>query len=188
MEEYEIIALVRQIIRQELAPIVMATIDKNASTTRTSAKRFANDNTLPNLRNISPYGVSSRAPSGTQCVMTPINSDPTHINITGYFDENRPTVQDGEACLYNQYGQLVYLKNGKIQIGSKSADEPFVLGNVFKTMMNTILDAIVAHTHVTASPGAATTPPVNSAAFTAVKADPLATGRVLSQTIFGEYL
>lgn len=51
--------------------------------------------------------------------------------------------------------------NDQIKLGSDAADNPAVLGNELKSMLNDLISHIVAHAH--AAPG--TSPPVNAAAF-----------------------
>ncbi len=65
---------------------------------------------------------------------------------------------------------LISLTPQGIFLGSESASEPFVLGNLWKTMMDTILDALAVHGHP--SFGA---PPSNAATFIAEKAKTSAT-------------
>lgn len=133
----------RQFIRNELAQIVMASINDNGSEARSSIKRFPNDGPITNLRSIQPFGVSSRAPKGTDCLVNPVNGDVTHLVVAGHFDANKPKIDsDGEACLYGADGQVVYMKSGgTIHQGSKAASEPVVLGNVLKAFEDAILSA-----------------------------------------------
>ena len=72
----------------------------------------------------------------------------------------------------------------KIYLGSDKADEPFVLGKVFQKLMQDLLDAIVAHTHI--APGGSTGPPENITAFQSLRASPVDDGAVLSDKIVGE--
>lgn len=185
MTEQEVIAIVKQTIREQLAPIILATITANKDNNRSSFQRSATDTPINNSRNIQPFGFSSRAPKGTTCLTVPIAGDPSHINIVGHFDEARPTTEDGESILYNAYGQLIYLSNGKIQIGSKSAAENLVLGQIFKQYEKDLLDAIIAHRHVD-SLGYLTAPPVNDPDFTALKASPIEDELILSDENFTE--
>lgn len=77
---------------------------------------------------------------------------------------------------------------GKVKI-SKSATseptEPFVLGNVFKEMMDKLLTAIANNQHV-GNLGVPTPPPVNMAEFMNLKASPIGDKKVLSDFITGE--
>lgn len=135
--------MIRQIIRQELTSILMGKITANANQNRSSARRFQTDGQMNNLRNIQPYGISSRAPAGTQCLVVPIGGDASHMNVVGHFDESRPSLSDGESILYGADGQVIYMKNGgTIHQGSKGAAEPVVLGQTNLDFMGQFLDAL----------------------------------------------
>jgi len=137
MTESEIIRLVKEVIRQEVAPILMATLQSNQNALRSTVSRFSTDTPVGNLRSIQPFGVSSRAPSGTECLIIPIDGNPTHLNMVGHFDKTKPAVQDGETLLYGADGQVLYLKaGGTIHQGSQGANEPVVLGNIMKEALN----------------------------------------------------
>lgn len=133
MTESEVVTLVRKLLRQEIAPIMMALTAKNEDALRTSVKRFETDSPINGLRNIQPYGFSSRAPVGVAALTIPIDSNPTHINVVGHFDEGKPQLNDGESALYGAAGQVIFCTAaGLIHQGTKTADEPVVLGNVMK--------------------------------------------------------
>lgn len=136
MTESDIIALIKRVVKQELAPIMMASVVSNESNNRSTLNRFASDANIPNARNIQPYGLSSRAPAGKSCLIIPVDGQPTHLNMVGHFDETRPGCEDGETVLYGADGQLIIFKNGgTIHQGSPSADEPVVLGNVLLMLL-----------------------------------------------------
>lgn len=186
MNESEIIKLVRQVVRQEITPVMMGFLRSHQSQTKVSAQRFSTEGQINSLRNLSPYGLSSRAPANTPCMIAPVNSDPTHLNVVSYFDESRPTTGDGETILYNSSGQAVYLANGSIKVGSKTSANPMLLGDIVQQFLKDFLDAIINHTHTSATPGNPTTPPINAAAFSALKASPVSDGNILSDTVFTE--
>lgn len=185
MNDSDLIKFIKQVVKEQLAAVLMAQVVANKDSNRSTVQRFASDSPIPNLRNIQPYGISSRAPKGTSCLTVPIASDPSHINMVGHFDEDRPTTADGETLLYNEFGQLIYLSEGKIQIGSKAAAENLVLGQVFKAYEASLLDAIIAHKHLD-SFGYLTQPPDNAADFTALKASPIEDEAILSDECFTE--
>lgn len=188
MSEPEIRKLIREALKEELASIFMAKTIANKNSNRTSVRRFETEGPLENIRNIQPFGVSSRAPKDTPVLILPINYDPTHPVSAGHFDEDKPQVnQDGETILYNAYGRVIYLSQDSIQIGSDSADEPLVLGNVFKNnYAKPLLAADKAQTHVSGPPGFLTSVPVNIAAYVAVETSPINDDAILSDTNFTE--
>lgn len=181
MTEAELIRIIKRVVKQEMAPILMALVNSNESNTRSTLQRFATDSPTPNVRSIQPFGLSSRAPIGMDSLMLPINGDPTNQTMIGQYDKNKPTCEDGESILYNAFGQMVYLSDGKIQIGSKSANQNLVLGQIFKTFADSLLSAIATHTH----PGIGF-PPSNAATFTGLKASPIDDEAILSQENFTE--
>ncbi|KKN81441.1 hypothetical protein LCGC14_0320540 [marine sediment metagenome] len=86
-----------------------------------------------------------------------------------------------EIFLSHKGNMLIALTNTGIFLGTKNATENFVLGKILKSIMESILDAIVAHAHT--ETGTVTSPPINAAVFTAIKAT-LST--MLSDFIFGQ--
>jgi hypothetical protein len=137
---------VRDIIRQELATILMSktkAIDTSSyATWRATAARFPSDpNGVNRLRMIQQFGVASQPPAGMDSALAPIGGDPTHLILLGQDDPNRPPMQVGECALYSATGQVVYLKlNGKVLIGSQTAENPAVLGDVLCNFIQAILN------------------------------------------------
>lgn len=153
IDEAHLIAMIREVVREELAGITMATISSNESEKRSTFKRFPSDAANAKARSIQPFGLSSRSPKNTQCLVAPVNNDPSHINVIGHFDEAKPSCEDGETVLYGADGQVIYFKNGgEIHQGGKAADEPVVLGNVMKTLMKNILEAFLNSPQIGQSP------------------------------------
>lgn len=185
MNESEIRRLIKDAIREELAPVLMAFVTANATQLRSSVKNFATAGEISNLRSIQPFGFGSRAPVQTPALVIPIAGDPTHLVIAGHFDANRPSHNNGETVLYDNFGHIVYLSSTKMQFGSKASAENMVLGQVFKTMMDTLLEAIATHTH-TGNLGYPTSPPVNAGDFESIKASPIDDNAILSDKAFTE--
>jgi Type VI secretion system/phage-baseplate injector OB domain len=68
--------------------------------------------------------------------------------------------KDGIRITDGANGNKIVLGKGGIQIGSSSAAEPFVLGNLFTVNVKTFLTALNAHTHAPPTgPGVMTGPP-----------------------------
>lgn len=185
MNHQQTIDMIRMIIKQELASVYMATVQSNQSSQRVSASRFNTDPGITNMRSIQPFGLSSRAPVGTEALTIPVNHDPTHINLVGHFDKNKPDMADGETVLYDAFGHVIYLSQSKMQFGSKASAENMVLGQVFKTMMDTLLTAIATHKHV-GNLGYETSPPENASDFTTLKSSPIDDNAILSNIAFTE--
>lgn len=186
MTESEILKLVKKAVREELAPILMASIVKNQDQSRLDVQRFSVEGPIRGLRNIQPFGVASRAPAGTDCVVVPVNSDVTHLNVLGQFDKSKPSMEDGETILYNAQGQMIYLEDGKIHIGKKTTNNPAPVGNELKSFALDLISWMLTHTHVITLPGLDSLPPTQDADLTAIQADNLDNDAILSQYIFVE--
>lgn len=181
MTEYDVIRIVKQTLEQQLAPTLMALVTSNSDQFRSSVQRFPSDAGMNNLRNIQPFGVASRAPAGTQALTTPINYDPTQINIVGHFDSSRPSMNDGETILYDAHGHVVYLSESKMQFGSKASANPMVLGDLLQTFLSNFLQQVIEHTHP--APGY---PPTNASAFSELQSSPVNDGTLVSGKAFTE--
>lgn len=143
MTESEIIKLVKQIIKTQIPHPMMCSIVSTQDSQRASMQRFSTEGPSQGLRMIQPYGFVSRPPSGMDALVEPVNSDPTHLNIVGQFDKNRPAINSSEAALYGPGGQLVYLNAaGHVLIGSKTSANPAVLGDILVTALDQILAQI----------------------------------------------
>lgn len=81
--------------------------------------------------------------------------------------------------------QLVIVGN-TMKFGSNISGENLVLGQVFKTMMSTILEALAVHQHISGPPGFVNSPPTNAAVYAAQKASPVTDEAILSGKGFTE--
>jgi phage gp45-like len=135
-----------------------------------------------------PFGFVSNPVAGVKALILNLYGKNYSPVVVGQIDTSRPDVQAGEVMLYNQYGQKIYLKNGKILLGSTAAAEPAVLGNQLKTLLLSILDLINTHQHVSSAPGVLTPAldPATIATITNLKASPLNDNGILSSEIFVE--
>lgn len=185
---------IRRYIKQEIARALTVLLPAETGTTDSTAQvedvdsMFAGLPTLPLRPVVHPYGLVSRAPKGTASIVGKLGDHPGNRFVLGHRDKARPTVaEEGEVKLYNQQGEIVYLKkdgtvliSSKIQLGSEAADEPLVLGNVLKDLLVDILTTlktqadqlsslatdISTHQHPTAAPGPPS-PPITAPAFVA---------------------
>lgn len=183
MDESEMISKIKQIVRNELAQIMMCQIVSTDNSQTASVTRFATDNQTDNLRLIQPYGVASRPPTGMDSVLTPVNSDPSHLNITGQYDSNRPAMNPGEVCLYGPQGQVLYFNNaGETHLGSETSNQPLVLGTEIKSWATNLISAILNITYI-GNLGAPITGTLNETDFNNL-VDQLVT--IVSTKIFAE--
>jgi hypothetical protein len=95
----------------------------------------------------------------------------------------------GDLCVVAKSGKKLWLSSADKIYLSKSETAPtenMVLGQVFKTLMENLLDALASHTHISSTPGFPTAPPANAATFTGLKASPVSDEAVLSDVAFTE--
>lgn len=143
MNESDIRSIIRQALREELAPILMGLVTSNKDQSRTNVRRFATEGELIGLRSIQPFGVSSRAPVNTPTLVVPVDADSSHLVSVGNFDQSKPSLNDGETILYSASGQLIYLKSdGTIHQGKKTAASPVVLGDVMKNAYSDLITTL----------------------------------------------
>lgn len=177
----ETIRFVREEIRRQLNIILPGTAGKTSVSTETINDLYPGMPSIQERPIMHPYGLVSRAPQGTLNVTGRMGDHVGNRMVLGHRDKNRPSLEEGEVILYNEFGQQIYLQDGEIHIGSKTAASPFVLGDVLNAFLKDLLTDIVAHTH--AAPGA---PPTNAADFTTLKSENLDNDAILSGEVFGE--
>lgn len=149
MEAYELPGLVRQIVREEFAPILMGILKDSTDKYRATIQRFPSEVPIDNQRIIQPFGLSSRPTDGMETLVTPLAGDPTHLITNGQNDINRPKTEKGESILYGADGQVIFMKNGgTIHQGSKAANEAAVLGYVLQEFLRNILDAFLGANNI----------------------------------------
>lgn len=179
MDERSMKTFIRDLIRRELAPIMMAFTTRSETNLRSRVQRNSSEGAIKDLRTILPYGLSSRATLGIEGLIVPINGDPTHLVLAGHFDQTRPEVAEGETALYNQFGQAVYLENGKVHVGKKTSANPAVLGDELKAFLTDLVNEIAMHTH----PGNGA-PPTDATTFTQILNDNVTNDTIFSQLVF----
>lgn len=141
--------------------------------------------TIPGRPVMHPFGVASRAPRGTIAVTAQQGSHPGNKLTLGHRYASQPAVEEGESCLYNHFGQRVYLQNGSIRIGSQVAANPLVLGTELKDLLQQLLQLLSTHTHV-GNLGSPTSAPIEAAQFTQFKTDFVDNDTIFSETNFTE--
>lgn len=141
MTEQEIIAKVRDVIRQELAQTLLGRVSSTTGDFRSKAKRFQYSDNDFDARLIQQYGLASRPKSGMQSIISPLNADPTHLVVMGQFDDGRPKIEENEVCLYGPTGKVVYMKeDSTIHMGALTAAQQAVLGNVLSAAITSIIN------------------------------------------------
>lgn len=186
MDESQVRYLIREEINKALNVILHGVTGNSTKETEDIEQLFPDMPTITSRPVMHPYGLVSRAPKGTISVVARIGEHFGNRQVIGHRDKDRPDLESGEVVLYDENGHRIQLKKDKIQIGSGSSSNPLCLGDETKKALSDILQALIAHTHVTSAPGAPTSPPINAAQFTAVKASPVDDEKMLSDLVFTE--
>lgn len=95
---------------------------------------------------------------------------------------------DGATAIVTKAGKKLWLTSDtriNLSNGTEQPTQNLVLGQVFKDLMVSLLDAIASHTH-TGNAGFPTSPPLNADEFTDLKASPVEDEAVLSELSFTE--
>lgn len=183
MDHSEILSLLRREIRREINIILSGQAGTNTQFVETIENMLGG---MPNIKDrpvMHPYGFVSRAPRGTISVVGRQGEHFGNRIILGHRDGNRPSLEEGETILYNQFGRAVKVLTNKILIGDDDSTENVVLGQVFKTMMSTVLEALAVHLHV-GNLGYYTGVPNNADVYSDQKASPVDDEAILSDESF----
>lgn len=113
-----------------------------------------------------------------------VDCGPTQFVMDGKADKitaKSKTVETLGSKLNRVHGDKVKISKS----ATSEPTEPFVLGLVFKEMMEKFLTAVANHQHI-GNLGVPTPPPINKAEFEAIKSSPVSDKKVLSDFITGE--
>lgn len=205
MDESQIRRLIETEVKRHLDIILHGSAGTNTQESEDIDSLYPGMGTIVKRPIMHPYGMASRAPKETISVVVKVGDHPGNRMTIGHRDSERPDdIQEGELVLYNELGQRIYLKVGKVLIGSSSADEPAVLGNVLVDMLTDLIGFIDSFAGtvetgpiaITTTPGnPAPTHPVVIAALTALRAQlalsktqylSTPTTNIISQEVFTE--
>jgi len=186
MTENETKEFIRREIKYAISSILMGIDVSNQDNLRSTIKRVPTESPIKNTRSIQPFGLSSRAMPETECLIVPVNGDPTHLNMVGHFDKSKPTCEDGESMLYDAYGHVIYLSQSKMQFGSKTSANPMMLGDIVKKLFSDLLQLIIDHQHISSVPGYLSAPPFTATQFQLLKTSPVEDDKIISDKCFVE--
>lgn len=148
MMDGETIAFLRSEIKKQVNVILAGMTGTNTQFVEDILSQYPGSPTIQQRPVMHPYGFVSRAPTNTIQVVARVGDHPGARMVLGHRDALRPTINQGECLLYNQYGQAIYLQNGQINIGTMKAADPIPLGNELVSFLTNFLEAYIAHTHV----------------------------------------
>ncbi len=184
MIDGETVAFIRQEIKRQVNIVIAGLSGNNNSIAEDINSQYPGSPTVPLRPVMHPYGLVSRAPSQTVQVVARVGDHPGNRMVLGHRDAARPSLNQGETILYNQFGQQIYLENGKIHIGTKATSDPAVLGNELKAYILAELGWLKTHTHITSAPGAPTSVPVQVSDLDEIQANNIDNEKILSKLVF----
>jgi len=139
----EILRYIQDEIRRQMNTILTGEAGTNTQEVEDIDNMYHSMPTVKTRPVMHPYGISSRAPKGTASVIGKIGDHVGAKIVLGHRDKNRPTLNEGEVILYDANGHVVYLSETKMQFGSKTSDEPMLLGNVTVEFLTNVLNAFL---------------------------------------------
>jgi len=135
------------------------------------------DEVKDNVERVQQYGFTSNPKRGSESVAIAIGGNRGHLLIISVDDRSaRPKdLAEGETALWSDFGDRVWLRNGKILVGATGANDPVAR----KSDLQALADAFNGHTH--SVPGSGLTAPsgggpVTGSATTAAGPNHTATG------------
>ena len=171
-----------QEIRRQVHVIMSGSAGTNTAFVETIDNLYPGMPSYPDRPIMHPYGVVSRAPAGTISVTARQGDHPGNVLVLGHRDKNRPTdLAVGETSVYSFGKYQVRVLNGQIQLGKDGTFETMVVGDTLKEFLIALLDSLIAHTHITSSPGAPTSVPINVSEFIQEKANYISNDKILSK-------
>lgn len=173
---------IQMMIRSEL--LIIQTGQSGTSTVKTENinNMYAGMDPIPNRPVTAPYGLSSKAPSGTKQTVARHGTDPANMVILGHRDEDRPTdLDEGESMLYSVGEFKVKCFKDKIQVAKGTEYETIVTGETLVEFLTALITKIIAHTH-SGNLGYPTSAPINAAEFTELQAQFLDNFKFLAKT------
>lgn len=167
MLDSDTIRFIREEIRRQVNIVLPAVAGETSDVeTESIEELFPGMPTITERPVMHPYGFASRAPRGTASVVARVGEHTGNRMVIGHRDKDRPEdLEAGEAALYNENGDILLMKKNDVQLqakqdltleaeqnavlagskvyaGSDAADEPLVLGNVLKTFLGDLIDAV----------------------------------------------
>lgn len=122
----EELKIVRQEIRKQLGIILYGSAGTNTQQTETIEKMYPGQPNITDRPVMHPYGVSSRAPSGTLSMVGKVGEHIGNRVVLGHMDRNREDPGSGGVILYDSHGHKIQLREEGMEFeanGVKLIDE-----------------------------------------------------------------
>jgi hypothetical protein len=102
-------------------------------------------------------------------------------------EDTVPEEFNNDKVVLKLLGSEEFVVVGNAQkFGSSGSTENLVLGQVFKSMMSDVLDALAKHKHICSMPGFFSAPPDNASTYSSKKSSPVDDEAILSDKTFTE--
>jgi len=168
-------------IKRQVNIIMSGTAGATSQHTETINDLYPGMGEIPDRPIMQPYGFASRAKEGTVSVTARQGDHPGNVVTLGHRDKDKPADLDaGESSVYSSGKFEVRVLNGQIQVGKNGDFETVVVGDTLKTLLISLIDTIVQHTHL-GNLGYPTGFPQNAAAFNILKANTLSNDKILAK-------
>lgn len=120
MIDAEVRKFILEEIRKQMNVLLPAETGETATHTETIEKLYPGMPNVPSRPIVQPYGVSSRAPRGTQSVTGRMGEHVGNRVVLGHRDSKKPAVEEGEIKIYSNGNSYVYAKKDGSVISESS--------------------------------------------------------------------
>lgn len=176
----ELTAFIRNEIKRQLQIITSGAAGNTTLTTEDIVALFPGMPTITGRPVMHPFGLVSRAPKGTISVTAQQGNHPGARLTLGHRYATPPTVAEGETAIFSRGEYTVKVENGQILVGKGGEYETVVVGETLKTLLISMITAIIAHTHL-GNLGVETGPPLNATDFSDLVSQYLSNDKILAK-------
>lgn len=181
MLDSEIRRAIHEEIKKQLGVILYGAVGNPTVDSETIEAMYPGMPNQPERPLVGPYGVASVAPTGTIQVVGRIGDHPANRVVLGHRAKDRPTdLAEGETTVYSLGEFRLVVKNDSLYLGKGTDLEEMVVGETLRQFLISLVDLIVAHTHL-GNLGYDTSPPKNFADFVTARTDNLDNSKILAK-------
>lgn len=172
---------VQEEIKRQINIVLNAETGPTDSMTETINSLFPGMPGITSRPVMHPWGLVSRAVQGTISVVAKVGAGIQNRMVIGHRDKSRPSdVNEGETIVYSIGDYRVKVSNTKILVGKGTDYEPVVVGETLRQFLISLVQLIIAHTHL-GNLGIETSTPLNSAEFIQAEAQNLDNSKILAE-------
>jgi phage gp45-like len=153
MIDSEITAFIRREIRRELNIILSGSVKANTSQTEDIDAMFPGMAAITKRPVMHPYGLVSRAPTGTISVVGQQGDHTGNRIVLGHRDKDREELDnEGEVTLYDANGHSIQMKESSMAINSAEKELFEVMIRFLTTLINARTNTIFGPQPLIADP------------------------------------